>query len=86
MTHFTEPRIVQTYQDQRIDRALLKAEARTLLSHVGERRPRRLSRHRRFFLVMGQALIAVGERLAQYEISPRLSLDDQIGSSQGTCA
>lgn len=83
MIHFTEPRIVQAYLDERVDRGLRGAETEALLRQARLCKPGHLSRHRRLLRWAGQGLIAVGERIEQFGLPPSLNLDEQISNSQG---
>lgn len=85
MIHFTEPRIVQAYLGQRLDRTLHNAETEALLRRARVYRPSRSSPHRRLMCRVGQGLISLGKRLEQYGPPPSLSLEEQIGGSQGAC-
>ena len=78
MIHFTEPRIVQAYLDQRVESALHGAEAESLLRQARVYQPGKLSWRHRILQLAGRGFIGVGRRLELYGHPPSICLDEQL--------
>jgi hypothetical protein len=82
MSQFTEPRIVRAYMSQRVDGAIQRADEQRLLRRARAHWPRQQAWRHRLILGVGRGLIAMGERLAAYGLTPPLTLEEQVGSGR----